>query len=122
MIYVVFVLLSLVIIVTILYSNKEKKPVIPSFKYFESQSTQAKPIYGTSGSGGAPNCILQNNLTFNTNATAHWTLNGNINVDGNVLTQDPQMASQTAVNSGADNPLPDFTIAAGSVQQQSHHW
>lgn len=60
--------------------------------------------------------------TFNNNITyyvgdvapaAPWTINGNINSGGNVADQDPQMASQTAVNAGTNNPIGDFTIAAG---------
>ncbi len=60
--------------------------------------------------------------TFNNNITyyvgdvapaAPWTVNGNINSGGNVADQDPQMASQTAVNAGTNNAIADFTIAAG---------
>lgn len=56
-----------------------------------------------------------NNITFNAGNDAPWTVNGNIDGGGNVAGQDPQMAAQVAVNAGTNNPLLDFTIAAGSA-------
>ncbi|MEP7319823.1 MAG: hypothetical protein ABI921_13805, partial [Panacibacter sp.] len=79
---------------------------------------RAEPVYGTSGVGGAVNCIFKNNITFNTNATSPWTLNGNIDGGGNVLNQDPLMAAQTQVNSGVDDPLLSFIITSGPANNK----
>ena len=80
---------------------------------------RAEPVYGTSGTGGATNCVFKNNITFNTNATAPWTLNGNIDGGNNVLNQDPLMASQTQVNSGVDAPLLSFIITSGPANNKA---
>jgi len=74
---------------------------------------RAELVYGVSGTAGAANSVFKNNITFNTNATAPWTLNGNINGGGNQLNKDPQMSAQTQVNSGVNDPLLSFTITAG---------
>jgi hypothetical protein len=58
------------------------------------------------------NSIFNNNITFNA-GTDPWTINSNVNGGGNVGNQDPQMFDQTSVNNGINNPLLDFTIAAG---------
>jgi hypothetical protein len=54
-----------------------------------------------------------NNITFNAGTNNPWAVNGNVDAGGNVTNQDPQMTAQTAVNAGTNNPLNDFTIAAG---------
>lgn len=59
------------------------------------------------------NSTFNNNITFNTGNDLPWTLNGNVDGGGNVVNQDPQMAAQASVNAGTNNPLLDFTIAAG---------
>ncbi|HEX8313707.1 MAG TPA: hypothetical protein VF609_01860, partial [Flavisolibacter sp.] len=56
---------------------------------------------------------FNNNITFTAGSDAPWTVNGNVDGGGNVSGQDPQMAAQASVNSGANNPLLDFTITAG---------
>ncbi|MBK8494344.1 MAG: hypothetical protein IPL50_04480 [Chitinophagaceae bacterium] len=56
---------------------------------------------------------FSNNITFNTSNNTPWAANGNIDGGGNVAGQDPQMVAQASVNSGSDNALLDFTIAAG---------
>ena len=60
---------------------------------------------------------FNNNITFyppvSTPPADPWTINGNTNAGGNVSNQDPQMVDQTAVNAGTNDPLLDFTIAAG---------
>jgi len=60
---------------------------------------------------------FNNNITFypagSTPPSDPWTLNGNVNGGGNVSNQDPQMVAQTSVNAGTNDPLLDFTIAAG---------
>jgi len=57
---------------------------------------------------------FNNNITFNTGVNNPWAVNGNAGTPGtNVENQDPQMVSQTAVNSGTNNPLLDFTIPTG---------
>ncbi|HKC37559.1 MAG TPA: hypothetical protein VKB95_15895 [Chitinophagaceae bacterium] len=60
---------------------------------------------------------FNNNITFypagSTPPSDPWTLNSNINGGGNVSNQDPQMVSEAAVNAGTNDPLLDFTIAAG---------
>lgn len=53
-----------------------------------------------------------NNITFSAVVNSPWTLNGNLG-SGNIADQDPQMVNQTAVNSGTNDPLLNFTIAAG---------
>lgn len=80
---------------------------------------RAESIYGSSGNGGAKNCIFKNNITFNTNAVAPWTLNGNIDGGGNVLNQDPLMAAQSQVNTGVNDPLMNFTIANGPANNKA---
>lgn len=80
---------------------------------------RAEPVSGASGTGGATNCVFKNNITFNTNATAPWTQNGNINGGGNLLNQDPQMTAQTQVNSGVDDPLLNFRINAGPANNKA---
>jgi len=64
---------------------------------------------------GAKNTVFNNNITFNSSNNTPWAPGANNNVDGggNVANQDPQMAAQTAVNNTVDNPLLDFSIAAG---------
>jgi len=61
----------------------------------------------------AVSSTFSNNITFNTSNNTPWTANGNIDGGGNVAGQDPQMVAQASVNSGSDNALLDFTIAAG---------
>ena len=60
---------------------------------------------------------FNNNITFyptgSTPPADPWTINGNTNAGGNVSNQDPQMTAQAAVNAGTNNPVGDFTIAAG---------
>jgi hypothetical protein len=56
---------------------------------------------------------FNNNITFNAVVNTPWASNSNVDAGGNVSNQDPQMVNQTAINAGTDNPLNDFTIAAG---------
>jgi hypothetical protein len=56
---------------------------------------------------------FNNNITFNAGTNTPWASNSNVDAGGNVTNQDPQMVNQAAVNAGTDNPLNDFTIAAG---------
>jgi hypothetical protein len=56
---------------------------------------------------------FNNNITLNAGNNTPWTANNNVDAGGNVTNQDPQMVAQTAVNAGNNNPLNDFTIAAG---------
>ncbi|MEP6675581.1 MAG: hypothetical protein ABJA78_10510 [Ferruginibacter sp.] len=56
---------------------------------------------------------FNNNITFNAGDNTPWLSNGNVNSGGNISNQDPQMTDQTSVNAGSNNPLLDFTIAAG---------
>ncbi|MEX6689096.1 hypothetical protein QTN47_16425 [Danxiaibacter flavus] len=79
--------------------------------------SKAAPVYGTSST---VKCTFKNNITFNTPATAPWTQNSNVDGGGNVLNQDPQMADQALVNSGTDNPLLNFTIAAGPANNKGN--
>jgi hypothetical protein len=57
--------------------------------------------------------VFNNNITFNAVANTPWTVNSNSDAGGNVANADPQMADQTAINAGTNNPLLNFTIAAG---------
>jgi hypothetical protein len=79
--------------------------------------SKAEPVYSTSST---VKCTFKNNITFNTSATAPWTLNNNVNGGGNILNQDPQMADQALVNSGTNNPLMNFTIAAGPANNKAN--
>ena len=56
---------------------------------------------------------FNNNITFNAVNNTPWASNGNTDAGGNVANLDPQMVAQAAVNAGTNNPLLDFTIAAG---------
>jgi len=60
---------------------------------------------------------FNNNITFypagSTAPADPWTVNSNINGGGNVSNTDPQMVAQASVNSGTNDALLDFTIAAG---------
>ena len=56
---------------------------------------------------------FNNNITFNAVNNTPWASNSNVDAGGNVTNQDPQMVAQAAVNAGSNNPLNDFTIAAG---------
>jgi hypothetical protein len=56
---------------------------------------------------------FNNNITFNCGTNNPWAVNSNTNAGGNVENLDPQMVDQNGVNSGTDNPLLNFTIAAG---------
>ena len=55
---------------------------------------------------------FNNNITFGCRVDTPWLANGNGGV-GNIVNQDPQMFNQDSVNAGHDNPLLNFTIAAG---------
>ena len=56
---------------------------------------------------------FNNNITFNAGNNTPWASNSNVDAGGNVANQDPQMVNQAAVNGGTNNPVNDFTIAAG---------
>ena len=57
---------------------------------------------------------FNNNITFNAGINNPWAVNGNTGTPGtNLENQDPQMTSQAQLNSGTNDPLLDFTIAAG---------
>ncbi len=56
---------------------------------------------------------FSHNITFNAGTNNPWAVNSNVDLGGNVENQDPQMVNQAAVNAGTNNPLLDFTIAAG---------
>ncbi len=58
---------------------------------------------------------FNNNITFGAATNNPWAVNNNINAGGNVENQDPQMADQVSVNAGIENPLLNFTIAAGAA-------
>jgi len=61
------------------------------------------------------NCSIsnfKNNITYLCGVDNPWTVNGNIGTN-NVAGQDPQMVDQVGVNNGTDDPLLNFTIAAG---------
>ena len=68
------------------------------------------------GRNAAANCTsstFNNNITYNCGVDTPWiATHGNIGAN-NVAGQNPQMIGQTAVNTGTDDPLLDFTIAAG---------
>jgi len=57
--------------------------------------------------------IFNNNITFSSGVDNPWDAAYSNSGSGNVQGQDPQMVSQTAVNTGTDDALLDFTIASG---------
>ena len=57
--------------------------------------------------------VFNNNITYNCVVNNPWALNGNSSASINIENQDPQLADQVAVNAGTNNPLLNFTIAAG---------
>ena len=60
-----------------------------------------------------------NNLTYLTGNDAPWTANGNVDNGGNLAGQDPQMAAQNEVNGGVNDPLLNFSIAAGPANNSA---
>ena len=60
----------------------------------------------------AGNNTFYNNITYNAGNDTPWALPGNTG-GGNIAGADPQMFDQTSVNNGVNNPLLNFTIAAG---------
>ena len=62
---------------------------------------------------GTSFCVFNNNITFNAGVNNPWGVNSNSDAGGNVVNLDPQMAAQVSVSAGTNNPLLDFTIAAG---------
>lgn len=56
---------------------------------------------------------FNNNITYNAGTNNPWSINSNTDAGGNVANQNPQMATQDSVDAGRNNPLLDFTIAAG---------
>jgi hypothetical protein len=56
---------------------------------------------------------FNNNITYNTGNDAPWTVGTNSDGGGNVAGANPQMTDQASVDNGTNNPLLDFTIAAG---------
>lgn len=59
------------------------------------------------------NSVFHNNITFNAGVNNPWDAAYGNSGSGNIANQDPQMVDQNAVNIGTDNPLLNFTIAAG---------
>ena len=57
--------------------------------------------------------VFNDNITLNAGTNNPWAVNSNSDAGGNLENQDPQMADQTAVNAGTNDPLLNFTIAAG---------
>jgi len=59
---------------------------------------------------------FNNNITFYSGIApnpAPWTIGENIDGGGNVNATDPKLTAQVEINKGTDNPLLDFTVAAG---------
>lgn len=56
---------------------------------------------------------FNNNITYNGGTNNPWAVNNNTDAGGNLANQDPQMVNQDSVNAGRNNPLLNFTIAAG---------
>lgn len=59
--------------------------------------------------------VFHNNITYLTANDLPWTVNSNSDAGGNIGGQDPQMAAQSSVNTGVNNPLLDFSISAGTA-------
>lgn len=62
------------------------------------------------------NSTFAHNLTFQCSNNTPWTANNNTNSAGNISNTNPQMGSQSTINTGggnSNNPLLDFTISTG---------
>ena len=57
--------------------------------------------------------VFTKNITFGAGVNNPWDSAYQNSGSGNIVNQDPQMVSQTQVNGGTNDPLLDFTIAAG---------
>ena len=57
--------------------------------------------------------VFNKNITFNAGVNNPWDSAYQNSGSGNIANQDPQMVSQTQVNNGTNDPLLDFSIAAG---------
>ena len=75
--------------------------------------TVTNNIFVKSDASTLVSSTFNNNITFNTPNNTPWGINNNADGGGNVANQDPQLGDATAVNSGTDNPLLNFKIAAG---------
>jgi hypothetical protein len=60
-----------------------------------------------------------NNITFNAGTNNPWAVNSNVDGGGNVTNQSPLMVAQASVNNGTNDPLLDFTIAAGPANNSA---
>jgi hypothetical protein len=65
------------------------------------------------GSTSTVSCTYNNNITYLTGNDAPWSSNGNTDGGGNVAGTNPQMTDEAAVEANTNNPLLNFTIAAG---------
>lgn len=59
------------------------------------------------------NSVFHKNITFNAGVDNPWDSAYGNSGTGNIANQDPQMADQSAVNSGSTDLLLNFTIASG---------
>lgn len=59
--------------------------------------------------------VFNNNITFGAGVNNPWDASFGNSGTGNIANQDPQMVSQSSVNNGVNDPLLDFTIAAGAA-------
>ena len=76
--------------------------------------TLSNNIFVRRNIGDLSSSSFSNNITFDAGTNDPWNVNGNVDVNNsNIANQDPQMAAQASVNAGINNPLLDFTIAAG---------
>jgi hypothetical protein len=83
--------------------------------YSCSNLTISNNIFDRNDASGTSLSYFNNNITHNTSFDAPWNTNSNTNSGGNIAGVDPQMADQTSVNNGVNNPQLNFTIAAGSA-------
>ncbi len=84
-----------------------------TFRGPSSFLTFTNNIFVNTNPGYVSSSTFNNNITFNCSNNNIWNVSGNVNSGGNVENQDPQMVAQAIVNAGIDNPIADFTIAAG---------
>jgi hypothetical protein len=59
--------------------------------------------------------VFNNNITYGAGVNNPWDSAYSNSGTGNIANQDPQMAGQSSVNNGVNDPLLDFTIAAGAA-------
>ncbi len=65
---------------------------------------------------GNSNSTFNNNITYLCTQNTPWAMNGNVDVKGNIASQNPQITNQTLIEAGTLGLLLDFTINNGPAK------